>query len=1566
MSSGLPLYAGAAAVVLAVALITGILVVLGLETVVPYVLVIVLAGLFLGLWYGIAGTALSCAAFALIVIDPNDGLFSGDYNEVTRLGAAALVGVLSSIIAGGVLRSRHQLAEARGHLLRSRDELDLILQTASDGITVQDREGRLVYANREAARLAGFSSVDDLMAASSAELVARFQLRREDGAELPLSELPGRVALAEGRTAEALVLWNLPGAEAERWSSVKAAPVFDDQGRPAAAINTFQDVTPLKAAERSMRVSEVRLSAIVASATDAIISADSAGHIVVFNSAAEMIFGCTAAEAAGTALDRFIPDGLAGLRASLASAGGESEGSDKRPHSLTTITARRADGSEIPVEATLSGSEAAGMSLSTLIVRDIRERLRTASELSARIDQQAAVAELGQLALADVDIQTLMDESVKRVATSLDVEHAQVLELASSGESLLLRAGVGWREGLVGNVSVSAGTQSQAGYTIASNRPVIVDDLRTEQRFSSPPILFEHGVVSGITVVIGGEPAPFGVLGALKQQRRQFNAEDVAFVQSVANVIAAAVARSRGEQARRESEGKFRKVIEGNPVAMVLANLDGRIMEANDAFLSLVGYSREDVAGGHLFWKSITPPEYFELDARWREELLTVGAFPPYEKQYMHKEGRRIPILVGGALLDENTSAAYVVDLTERQRSEDRLRFLAEASEALSASLDQEQIVEGLAEAAVQRFADCCVVGARGGRGTVYTAAAHVDKAKEQQLRALLRRPLSNVRNPATIALRTGQGVLLSQITDEALQEMALDEEQLDALRRLRLSSAIIVPLLTAGRRSGIVAFGTSGSRRYGRDDLVLAQEIARRGAVAIESADLYREARRAGEEARQRADRLTRLQEVTAALAATLNERDVASVVVEQAVKALQADAGAVVLLKPDARHLGIAASIGYNEASRERWAHFSLNDETPIAETVRNGDLIWFESRAELVARYPNLPDVSDIPRHAMASLPLQRDGVAVGAISVTFFQPHTFSEEDRAFMLALAQQCDQALERGRLYEGELRARTQADEAGARLASIFETSPVGMALWDRERRYVDLNDALAEINGLPREAHIGRTLGDLFSRSDPEFLEMAEGVYVTGEAFHGESFPVSIAARADRQPGYFTFHLLPTLDAHGGVESMLGYVIDVTERVRLELAQRFLADASSILSSSLNLDETLRRLVSLAVPTLADYCQVYLITEGVVSRPAGAHTDPSKETLLEELSSHAVDLESEGRLARVLREGRVDFQPEASAEDIASLTVNPARARLIRRLNPHSFMILPLTSGGKTLGAMYFARSDSSLRYVAADLAMAEETARRAAVAIENARLFEEAERALDLRNQFLSIASHELKTPLTTVKGYTQLLLRRISDTDPALSGEILGLIDREANRMAEMVNDMLDITRIEHGRLELERRSFDLNQAVRESVEQVSIALDHQFDFSLEEGTPAIEVVGDRMRVQQVVTNLLNNAAKYSGERRKALVRLDRRDGEAIVEVQDLGIGIPGEQQPHVFELFFRGANLLGEHRGGMGLGLYISRSIIEAHGGSIGVASEVGQGSTFHFTLPLQHTPAATV
>jgi signal transduction histidine kinase len=419
--------------------------------------------------------------------------------------------------------------------------------------------------------------------------------------------------------------------------------------------------------------------------------------------------------------------------------------------------------------------------------------------------------------------------------------------------------------------------------------------------------------------------------------------------------------------------------------------------------------------------------------------------------------------------------------------------------------------------------------------------------------------------------------------------------------------------------------------------------------------------------------------------------------------------------------------------------------------------------------------------------------------------------------------------------------------------------------------------------------------------------------------------------------------------------------------ERERAERRLRFLADASSHLAASLDYDTTLERVVWLAVPALADWCFVDMLEDdGEIRRVEVAHADQARASDAELLRGFPPDRRADEGIARVLRTGVPELIREMSDSRLLGITRDSQHQAIVQSLGAVSVIRVPLLARGRTLGVISLISTDPNRRYGATDLALAEELGRRCAVAVDNARLYAESQQAIRARDEFLSIASHELRTPLTGIKGYAQILLRaqgRGQLNDERLLRS-LGTIDDAADRLAALVDDLLDVSRIRTGHLPLRLSTVDLVATLRGVTNRYRDHLDDQHVLTMELPDEPIFVEADVDRLEQVVTNLLSNAVKYSPSGGAVRVSLVGGDGGALVQVADSGIGLPVESLEAIFQPFGRAPNAARRSLPGMGLGLYICRTLIERHGGRIWATSGgEDTGTTFGFWLPRpEHVP----
>jgi signal transduction histidine kinase len=393
------------------------------------------------------------------------------------------------------------------------------------------------------------------------------------------------------------------------------------------------------------------------------------------------------------------------------------------------------------------------------------------------------------------------------------------------------------------------------------------------------------------------------------------------------------------------------------------------------------------------------------------------------------------------------------------------------------------------------------------------------------------------------------------------------------------------------------------------------------------------------------------------------------------------------------------------------------------------------------------------------------------------------------------------------------------------------------------------------------------------------------------------------------------------------------------------------FLAEASALLASSLEWEATVASVARLAVPAVADWCAVDAAEGLAAGGPplAIAHVDPAKvERALEWRRRWPPDPAAPAGTAAVIRTGRSELYEEIDDALLARAS-DPDQRRIARELGMRSAMIVPLAARGRTLGAISFIAAESSRRYGPADLAMAEELGRRAGIAVDNARLFHEAQRAIRARDEVLAVVSHDLKNPLESVLLSASLLLRA---PDAAQVRRYAETVHRSAGRMDRLIRELLDLSRMDAGRFTVELRPERLEGLVEEVLAVVApVAQEHGVTLSAAGAPLADAVPCDRERILQVLSNLVGNAVSFSPRGGRVTVTLALDDREARVEVRDEGPGISPEDLPRVFDRFWK------RRSRGTGLGLAIVKGIVDAHGGRVRVASRVGEGSAFAFTLP---------
>lgn len=683
---------------------------------------------------------------------------------------------------------------------------------------------------------------------------------------------------------------------------------------------------------------------------------------------------------------------------------------------------------------------------------------------------------------------------------------------------------------------------------------------------------------------------------------------------------------------------------------------------------------------------------------------------------------------------------------------------------------------------------------------------------------------------------------------------------------------------------------------------------------------------------------------------------------------RALGAPLSLVARLDRDGHTLHSAASSGWREGQPPECS-WPLDPSTPIGYAASSHLPVVIED-LERESRFQLPRPVLAAGVQSLVAVAIYAPvsgGRAYGSLAVYDRVPRHYSRSEVQFLQLLANIIAVSLERDldrqilRLKEDELRlAHQHTVQSLARWEAVIEHIGDGLIVLNGDGGLEAVNPAAEQMHGVAVEQVRHRPLEeltDMFEVYDRSGGQLPQEQWPLARLLRGQSFADQelLVRRRDSGLSHVLSYSGSIVD--GGARPSF-YVLtcrDVTAARRQEEDQRFLASASTTLSESLDHDEIFERLVHLAVPWLADWCAIDVPgADGTLELLAVAHADPDKVELARELREHYPPrLDSPRGGGRVVRTGEPEFVPEIPDQLLESLAQDARHLTLLRGLGLRSGMVVPLIARGRTLGTMTLIHSESGRRYSEGDLATAQDLASRAALAVDNARLYREAQDASRLRDHLMAVVSHDLRNALGVVRINAGLLLR--GGKAPPQQQRPLQAMERATQRMDRLINDLLDVTSIQGGGLRIEAGAFPAVELLREAAEQQEeLAAEQGIRLRLEESVADL-VHCDVHRVSQVLGNLIGNAIKFCGQ--DDHIRLSARRSGASVRftVADSGPGISSEDQQRIFAPYWSGE---GGRSRGTGLGLFISRGIIEAHGGRLWVESAPEAGSRFHFTLPL--------
>ncbi len=831
----------------------------------------------------------------------------------------------------------------------------------------------------------------------------------------------------------------------------------------------------------------------------------------------------------------------------------------------------------------------------------------------------------------------------------------------------------------------------------------------------------------------------------------------------------------------------------------------------------------------------------------------------------------------------------------QAEAARDRTRRLQKLTEALLGAVEKTQVASIMVDAGRAALGAAAGFVWLRGDGDNLELVVHDDAGRPGQMDRFAKVPLA-APVPLCEAVRTGQPLMFENIEAMYTRYPAAIRPDQTAFR-----AWAVVPLMVGGAGMGGVSFSFSDERAFTDEDRQLLTAIAGQASLALDRALLLESERRASAEADAARLRERQLHQLAARLSRARTPREVTAISAEEAHCVVGAVwAGASVRVGDELHILGVAGT--YDPGRLAKVAHVPMTFAVPAAEAIRSGQVVWAAGEGALAARYPHFE--ASWRGHGVRSwgaVPFSFEGRS-GAISVAFAEARELGNRDRDFLRAVGELTAQALERARLYEAlqDSEERLRVALSAARAA----TWSVDLATMTSTR-----DPSYAELLDLPAD---GGAAAD-FAMIHPDDRAIAREAY---ERSMRDGVPYTPEVRLRRGDGTYTW-----IRAHGRVicgpdgkpTAMAGVIVDIDEQKR----------ASVRADEERRINDTLHRLASSFASELDHDRLVQLITDEIGSL--------------------------------------------IGAEQAFFGLGQPPAARQHDATSSH--LVVPVvTRTGEAYGTLSFKHSQPG-RFTAAHERLATSIAGQAAVALENARLYktvrdqkEQLEHAVERarvadrrKDEFLAMLGHELRNPLAPIATALDLMDLKASS---AVHKE-RQIIRRQVDHLSRLVDDLLDVSRITRGKIQLMREVVEIAAVVAKAIEMASPLLEkRRQELSIDVPREGLAVDADPTRLAQVFQNLLTNASKYSEPGTLIALRA-RSDGERIVvQVRDQGIGIPPELLPELFDVFVQGERAIDRSEGGLGLGLAIAKSICELHGGHIEAASaSPGGGSVLTVTLP---------
>ncbi|KAB8331486.1 PAS domain S-box protein [Scytonema tolypothrichoides VB-61278] len=1115
------------------------------------------------------------------------------------------------------------------------------------------------------------------------------------------------------------------------WVEGKGQFFYDQTGQAVRMIGTVMDVSERKQTEVALRERENRWRAIIDAEPECVKLVAADGTLLEINAAG---LAMIEVESADTVIGQSVYSLIAPeYKAAFQHLNESVCTSGKKGKLEFEMIGCRGTRRWMETHAVPLRNESDGTLLHLGITRDITLQKLYQKSLSARLDQQAAVAKLGQLALSSCDLFTLIDEAVALVAQCLKVEYSMVLELLGDGDALLLRAGVGWQAGLVGHMRVSTGIDSQAGYTLVANEPVITEDLPRETRFSGSPLLHQHQVISGVTVSIPGKNNPYGILGAHTTKQRTFTQDDINFLQAIANVLAEAIERQQTEQILQASLKDLADIKFALDQSSIVAITDhkGTITYVNDKFCEISKYSRAELLGQNhrIINSGYHSKEFFKQ--MWT--TITSGQVWKGEIKNRAKDGTCywVDTTIVPLLNSQGQPDQYVAirsDITERKRAEEALRLSEERFRAL---------VEGVKDYAIY------IVNPE---GYIVSWNAGAQRIKGYQAEEILGQHFSCF------------------YTHEDIQLCKPEQE-------LRIA-AIVGRCEDEGWR-----VRKDGSRFWANAIMT---------ALHDESGQLYG------------------FSKVT---------RDITDVYDELRLR----------------KHT--------EEALRK------AKDELEMRVAERTAELI--SVNAQLLCELDERQRTQEALRLSQARF--------AGILEIA----------DDAIISINASQCITLFNQG------------AEKIFGYTAAEVIGQPLDLLL---PARYTCVH-----------RQHVAG-----FASSSGTARRMGERREIFARRKDGTEFPAEASISKLELGNEIIFTVI---------------LRDITESKRAREALEKLSHQNELILNSVG----------------EGLCGLNKSGKITFVNPAAAKLLGYE---VRELIGQSIDI--------LLPLSKLDgttytLTDSPIYESLKDASVHQVTNEVFRRKNGSSFPVeyasTPILEQAVVKGAVITFKDITERQVV---------------------------ER---MKDEFISVVSHELRTPLTSIHGSLGMLSSGLLDPGSERGKRLLEIAVDSTDRLVRLINDILDIERIESGKVTMAKEVCNAADLMTEAAD-VMQAMAQRYGVNLSVSPICVDLWADSDRLIQTLTNLLSNAIKFSPSGSTVWLTAERQELEILFQVKDQGRGIPADKLETVFERFQQVDSSDSRNHEGTGLGLAICRSIVQQHSGRIWVESQLGEGSSFYFTLPI--------